>query len=308
MANSSDAYPERPITLIVPFGVKSDSQTYAQILAKHLKKYLNTTELVIENRVGDSGAKAASEVKLMRPDGYTLLLARVGSQVVAPALKPSLPYRHTDFTFLGVLLIEPLVCAVRADAPFKSHHELTQALRKSPGTLKFGHAGPGTIHNMSALYLMRLAGLKLDSATGVGFNGAIEVKEALLNGQIDFMCINAGSFISLIKDGKIRGLLTTAPGRMPQLPELQNSREVGMRDLGSILGWTALVGPPGMPPKLVGKWRATLQALGKDPQWLADLAAMGAISALGTSKDSDKFMQEQSELYQRLVPIMGLQE
>lgn len=308
LVQAADAYPERPITLIIPYGAKSDTQKYGEILAKYVQKHFSDIQLVLENRVGDSGAKAASEVRLMKGDGYTLFLGRVGSQAISPALKPQLPYRPTDFTMLGLIEIDPSICAVRADSPFKTHRDLTQGIRKAPGTLKFGHTGPGTIQNLTAQYFMRLAGLKLGSAVDVGYNGGPEMTSALLAGQIDFMCSNAASMVGPIKEGKLRGLLTTAPGRIPELPALQNAREVGMRDLSAMVGWSVLVGPGGLPAPVIARWKSVLKEVSRDPQWIAELAALGAIPAIGTSKDNEKFIKEQFDLYDRLIPTLGLRE
>ena len=308
VARSADAYPKRPITLIIPYGAKSDSHRYGEILAKYAKKHFNEVDMVMENRVGDSGAKAASEAKLTKGDGYTLLMGRVGSQAISPALKPQLPYRYNDFTFLGMIEIDPVVCAVRADAPYKTHRELTQAIRQAPGVLKFGHTGPGTIQNLPTQYFMKLAGLKLGSATGVTYQGGPEMADALLAGQIDFMCSNATSMVAPIQAGKMRGLFTTAPGRIPQMPDLQNAREVGLRDMSAILGWSVLLGPVGLPAPVVAKWKTVLKEVAKDPQWVAEMKDLGAIPTIGTSKDNEKFIKEQFDIYGRLISALGLRE
>jgi tripartite-type tricarboxylate transporter receptor subunit TctC len=308
LAHSAEQYPERPITLVIPYGAKSDTQRYGEILAKYAKKHFNNIELVLENRVGDSGAKAAAEVKLMKSDGYSLFLGRVGSQAIAPALKPQLTYRYTDFALLGMVEIDPMVCAVRADSPYKTHRDLTQAIRRAPSLLRFGHTGPGTVQNLTSQYFMKLAGLKLGSAREVGYNGGPEMVEALLAGQIDFMCSNATSMVAPIQAGKMRGLFTTAPGRIEHLPQLQNAREVGLRDMSVMLGWTVLLGPGGLPAPVIARWKAVLKAIAKDPQWIAEMTELGAIPAIGTTKDNEKFIREQFDLYDRLVPTLGLRE
>lgn len=308
LAHSADTYPERPVTLVIPYGAKSDSHRYGAILATYAKKHFNKVDLVLENRVGDSGAKAATEVRMTKGDGYTLLLGRVGSQVISPVLKPQLPYRAHDFTFLGLIEVDPLVCGVHADAPYQNHRDLTQAMRKAPGTLKFGHTGPGTIQNLAARYFMKLTGLNADAATGASYTGGSELVDALLAGQVNFICSNAASMVEPIQKGKIRGLFTTAPGRIAQLPNLPNAREVGLRDMSAMLGWSVLLGPGGMPAPVIQRWKTILQEIAKDPQWIAEMAALGSIPTIGTSKDNEKFIKEQLALYQRLIPTLGMRE
>lgn len=305
---AESSYPDRPITLIIPYGAKSDTHKYGEILAKYAKKHANSVELVLENRVGDSGAKAASEVMLSKGDGYTLFLGRVGLLSIAPALHPKLPYRAKDFTFLNLFQIDPLVCVVRADSPYKTHRELTQAIRQSPGKLRFGHSGTGTIIYLSSQYFMKLSGLKSDSARAVSFGGGPEMVDALIAGELDFLCSNTASMVEPIQAGKLRGLFTTAPGRIPELPTMQNAREVGLRDMTAMLGWSVLVGPVGLPSHVVTYWKSLLKEVSTDPQWVAEVTELGAIPAIGTSKDNEKFVQSQSEMYVRLVTTLGLRE
>ena len=131
---------------------------------------------------------------------------------------------------------------------------------------------------------------------------------ALLAGQIDFMCSNAASMVGPIQDGKMRGLFTTAPGRLPELPELQNTREAGLRDLSAMVGWSVLAGPVGLPAPVVARWKAVLKKLAQDPQWLEEIANLGAIPAIATSKDNERFIKDQFDLYDRLIPTLGLRE
>ena len=308
LAHAASKYPEKPITLIIPYGINSDSQRFGEILTKYASAHFRDLSFHLENHVGDSGARAATEVRLMKGDGYTLFLGRVGSQVIAPALKPTLPYRASDFTFLGLVEIDPLVCAVRGDAPYRTHRDLTQAIREHPGILKFGHTGPGTIQNLGAQYLLRLAGLTPGSVQAVSYNGGPELVDALLAGQINFTCSNAASMVKMIQTGKLHALFTTAPGRMPELPSLQNAREVGFRDMSSMLGWSVLLGPIGLPTPVIERWKNVLQVLAKDPNWIAEMTALGAIPAIGTSKDNEIFIKEQSDFYDRLLPTLGLRE
>ncbi|MBK6907155.1 MAG: tripartite tricarboxylate transporter substrate binding protein [Rhodocyclaceae bacterium] len=308
VTQAAPAYPERPVRIVVPYGPKSDTAGYTRLLVTAARKVIASSEFIEDHRVGDSGAIAASEVKLAPADGYTLLMGRVGSQVIAPALKPSLPYRWNDFTFIGVVEIDPLLCAVRSDSPYTSARELMHALRVAPGTLKYSHSGTGTIQNVSAQYLMRLAGAKFGSVEGVSFPGGPEAATALIAEQVNFLCSNAASLVQPIKDGKLRPLFTTAPGRMPGLPDVPNAREVGLRDLSTLNGWSVLVGPPGLPAPVIARWREALRQVAKDPGWVAAMTERGAMPAIGTTKDSERFIKEQAEFYERLAPLLRAQQ
>ena len=302
---ATDPYPAKPITLIVPYGPKSDSDYYARAVVKHIAPYLGNPAFVIEHQAGESGSLAAINLKTAKPDGYTLMLGRVGTQVIAPAINPKLPYHWHDFTNLGLLEVAPQICAVRKDAPYKTVRELTQAIRKAPGTLKYGTTGSGTIQNLGTLYLFKLSGLKASAATPAEYQGGKAATEALANGEIDFLCSNAGTFIEAAKTGKVHPLFTTSPGRIPEFPDLQNAAEAGVRDMGKLLGWSLLVGPPGMPPAVVARWKAALKELSSNPEWNAAITQRGGVPTLNTSKDNEKFIKEQAELYENLVRGMS---
>ena len=305
---AAQSYPERPITLVIPFGAQSVTDYFGRNLSRHIGKYLNNATLAIENMPGASGTKAAMAVRSAPPDGYTLLVGRVATQAIAPALDPSLPYRWNDFSFLGVLEIDPLICAVRTDFPVLNARDLLVAIRKSPGTLKYSTAGPGTIHNLAVIYMLKLAGLKPGAAIGVSFSDGKGAIDALIDGQTDFACANAGTLLAAVKSARLRPLFTTAPGRMVELPQLQNASEAGMRDLGKLLGWTVLLGPRGMSEQRVADWKRALQQLAKDPAWRAGTLARGGIPALGTSKDREGFIKEQYEFYDRLISGLGIRQ
>lgn len=303
---ADEPYPTKPITIIVPYGAKSDSDYYARAIIKHIAPFLGNPAFVIEHQPGASGSLAAINLKAAKPDGYTLMLGRVATQAIAPAMDPKLPYRWHDFTSLGLLEVDPQICAVRKDAPYKTVRELTQAIRNAPGTLKFGTSGNGTILNLGTLYLFKLTGLKSNAAIPVEFEGGKAVTEALAGGKIDFLCSNAGTFIEAAKAGTVRPLFTTAPGRIPEFPELQNAAEAGVRDMSKLLGWSLLIGPPGLPAEVSARWKAALKQMASTPEWNAAITQRGGISTLNTSKDNEKFIKEQAELYENLIRGMNL--
>ena len=301
-----EPYPERVITLISPFAANSDTTRFGQSFSVFAAKYMDQAKFNVESRPGASGSNAALAVRLAAPDGYILLIGRVATQVIAPALDPKLPYRWQDFTFLGLLEINPLICAVRADSPWQNTRDLLQAIRKAPGSLKYSATGSGTILNMVPQYMFKLSGLKADAAQALHFDGGQSATDALLAGKVDFVCNNAGTLIDLIKSGQVRPLFTTAPGRLEVLPQVQNAREAGLRDIGKLIGWTVLAGPRNMPPAVVARWKTTLAQVAQDPEWRAATVARGGIPALGTSNDTEIFVKEQAEFYDQLVSSLKL--
>jgi tripartite-type tricarboxylate transporter receptor subunit TctC len=301
-------YPAKPITLVIPFGAGGDSDLSGRLLAQYAAKYLGNASFVPLNRVGASGAIGTMAVRTAAPDGYTLLVARIATHAIYPALDSKAPYKWNEFTMFSLLELNPYICAVRADSPVRSVLDLHAAIRRDPGKLNFSTAGPGTSQNMAAQYLMTLAGLKPTDAVGIHYKSGGEVTTAVLGGQVHFACNNATTMVSQIKSGALRGLFVTTRERLPEAPELPTAREAGVPDMEKIVGWTALMGPPGLPKEVVDRWTAALASLAKDPEWLAAIAKIGGIPAIRSAADTERFVREQYELYDRLITALGIRQ
>jgi tripartite-type tricarboxylate transporter receptor subunit TctC len=304
----AQAYPSKPITLVIPFGAGGDSDLSGRLLAQYASKYLNNASFVPLNRVGASGSIGTMSVRTAAPDGYTLLIARIATHAVYPALESKAPYKWNEFTMLSLLELNPYICAVRSDSTVRSVKDLFATIRAEPGKLNFSTAGPGTSQNMAAQYLMSLAGLKPDAAVGIHYKSGGEVTSALLGGQVHFACNNATTMVSQIRAGALRGLFVTTPARLPEAPELQTAREAGVPDMEKIVGWTALMGPPGMSKDLVDRWNAVLASVAKDPEWLAGIAKIGGIPAIRSPAETERYVREQYELYDKLITALGIRQ
>ncbi len=301
-------YPGKPITLVIPFGAGGDSDLSGRLLAQHVAKYLGNASFVPLNRVGASGSIGTMAVRTAAPDGYTLLVARIATHAIFPALESKAPYKWHEFSMLSLLELNPFICAVRTDSPVKTVQDLYATIRKDPGKLNFSTAGPGTSQNMSAQYLMSLAGLKPDAAVGIHYKSGAEVTTALLGGQVHFACNNATTMLSHIRAGALRGLFVTTRERLPDTPELQTAREAGVPEMEKIVGWTALMGPPGLPKAVLDRWAAALASLAKDPEWLTGIARIGGIPAIRSATETEKYVREQYELYDGLIGALGIRQ
>jgi tripartite-type tricarboxylate transporter receptor subunit TctC len=298
-------YPTRPILIVAPFSTGGDSDLAARILASVLPKYLGQNAIVL-NKAGASGAIGSEYVKNAAPDGYTLLLARVGSQATLPALKPDLPYKWDDFTFLGMLELNPYVCTVRSDAPYKTFRELVDAIRKNPGKLKYSTAGVGTIHEMGPQLLFDTEKIGKDPAVQIPYKGGGDAATAIMGREVDFGCSNLGTVLGFVKGGQMRALVTTTPGRYKELPDVPTAREAGYPQLEHIIGWSALYGPPKMEPRLVKAWGETLQKVKNDAQWTGATEKVGSVPNIMTPEETAKFVKEQYDIYYRLGKSLNI--
>ncbi len=304
-AAAAQGYPSKPITFIIPFAAGGDSDLSGRNVAAHAAKYLNSVPIVAVNRTGASGAIGAMAVKNAAPDGYTLLVARIATHAILPALESKLQYRWNDFTMLSLIELNPYICFVKGDSPYRSAAELVAAIKASPGKLNFSTAGIGTSQNMAAQYFMTLAGLTKDHAVGIHYKGGGEVTSAVLGGQVQFACNNAPTVIPQVKAGALRPLFVT-PSRLPEIPDAPSGVEAGFPDMNKIVGWTALMGPPGMPKEVVERWTEVFAKLAKDPDWQQGNARIGGIAAIRSVQETEKFVREQYELYDGLVKTLGI--
>jgi tripartite-type tricarboxylate transporter receptor subunit TctC len=304
---AAQGYPSKPITLVIPFAAGGDSDLSGRNVATHAAKYLNKVSIVPVNRTGASGAIGAMAVRNAAPDGYTLLVGRIATHAILPALDSKLQYKWNEFTMLSLIELNPYVCFVKGDSPYKSAADLVAEMRRNPGKLNFSTAGIGTSQNMAAQYFMTLAGLTKDHAVGIHYKGGGEVTSAVLGGQVHFACNNAPTVIPQVKAGALRALFVT-PSRLPEMPQAPSGTEAGFPDMNKIVGWTALMGPPGMPKEVVDKWTDVFAKLAKDPDWQQGNSRIGGIAAIRSPADTERFVREQYELYNNLVGTLGIRQ
>lgn len=303
----AQAYPTKPITFVIPFAAGGDSDLSGRNVAQHAQKYLNNQPIISINRVGASGTIAAAAVRAAPADGHTLLVARIATHAIMPALDSKLSYKWNEFTMLSLIELNPFICFVKSDAPWKNAAELLASTRAYPGKLNYSTSGVGTSQNMSVQYLMTLAGLTKDHSVGIHYKGGGEVTTAVLGGQVHFACNNAPTVIPQIKAGALRGMFAM-PARLPEIPDVPSAREAGFPDMEKIVGWTALMGPPGLPKEVVDRWVDVFARLAKDPDWQTGNTRLGGIAAIRSPADTEKFVREQYELYDKLVGALGIRQ
>ncbi len=307
MHAAAQDYPSRPIQFVIPFAAGGDSDLSGRNVAQTASKYLNNTPIVAVNRVGASGAIGATLVRNAVPDGYTLLVARIATHAILPALESKLAYKWNEFTMLSMIELNPYVCFVRSESPHKTAAELIAVILKNPGKLNFATAGVATSQNMAAQYLMTVAGLTKDHAVGIHYKGGGEVTTAVLGGQVDFACNNAPTVIPQVKAGRMRALFVS-PVRITDLPDVPSAREAGYPDMEKIVGWTALMGPGKLPKAVVSRWTEVFARLAKDPDWQAGNARIGGVPAIRSPAETEKYVREQYELYSKLVTALGIRQ
>ncbi len=301
-------YPARAITIVVPYSAGSDADLSARNLAVHAEKYLGRHPVVVVNNPGASGAIGSENVRHVAHDGHTLLLARIASHVILPALEPKTSYRWSDFTNIALLEINPYVCVLRRDSPFAGMKELVDEIRKRPGKLNYATVGAGTLQSFGPQYLFSMLGLPRDAAIGVPYKGSGDITTALLGGQVDFACSNLGALLPHLHAGTLRAAMTTTREPLKELPQVPTARRLGWPQMESLAAWSALAGPPGLPKEVVERWTEVLAKLAQDPDWLAGNEKLGGIPAIRSQAETEAFVRDQYQFYDQLARRLGLRQ
>jgi tripartite-type tricarboxylate transporter receptor subunit TctC len=301
-------YPSRPILLVVPYTAGSDADLAARNLALHAPRFLNGQSVVVMNQPGASGAIGTLAVRNAPPDGYRLLLARIAAQVILPATDRKTPYGSNDFTFISLLEINPYVCAVKGDAPYAAMKDLVAEIRRQPGKLNFATVGEGTLQNFGPQYLFSLVGLPKDAAVGVPYKGSGELTASLLGGHVHFVCSNLGALLAHFRSGALKALMTTTREPVKEIPDAPTARSLGWPEMERLAAWSALAGPARLPRDVVERWTDVLAKLARDPAWLAGVEKLGGIPAVRSPAETDKFVRDQYQLYERLAERLGLRQ
>jgi tripartite-type tricarboxylate transporter receptor subunit TctC len=299
-------YPNRPITLIAPYSAGGDSDLAARSFAAAAQKVLNTPVVVL-NKVGASGVIGSAQVIAAPADGYTLLLARPGSQAILPAIMPTQTrYKWDDFSMIGLLELNAYGCMVKASSPYKTFEEFVEALKKVGKDMSFGTAGVLTTNDMGPRQLFKLLKLGDNAPTQIPYKGTGEATMSLMAGTTSFACGSIGSFLPMIKNGDLRALLVTTPERMASLPNVPTAREVGFPEMEGITGWSGIYGPPRLPADIVQKLSQALTAVAQDADWLKATAMTGSVPLIRNPEQTREFVRDQFQLYRSLGESMNI--
>lgn len=301
------AYPTKAVTLIAPFGPGGAADLEGRAFAQVAPKYVGQPVLAV-NKDGAGGIIGSQWVRMQKPDGYTLLAARVGPQGTVPALNLTIPYKWDQFTMIGLTQLDPFVYVVKADSPYKTLSDLINAMKAAPGKISFSTSGPSGLLALGSQMLVKEAGLDpIKGAKMVPFKGGGAAMTALLGGHVDFLGCNLGEANSQIKAGTLRALAVTSKERFSGVPDVPTVGELGFPALEAIVGWTAIFGPEKLPKEVVDFWVTVLQKVAKDPEWLKMTNELGSIPDVRSPEETKKFVQAQYELYYKLGQDLGIQ-
>ncbi|MFL6800124.1 MAG: tripartite tricarboxylate transporter substrate binding protein BugD [Xanthobacteraceae bacterium] len=251
-------YPNKNVTLIVPFAAGGPTDIVSRIVAEPMSRTLGR-QIVIENVVGAAGTTASTRAKRAPPDGYTLITGHMGTHAASVALYPNLAYNpETDFEPIGLIAGTPVLILARKDFPAKDLKEFVAYVKANAAKLNMAHAGVGSVSHVTCLQLNAILGV---SPTTIPFTGTGPAMNALLGGQVDYMCDQIVNAVPQVQGGTIKAYAVGTPERNPALPNVPTSKEAGLPEFQAS-AWNALFAPKGTPEPIIRKLAVALdQAL-----------------------------------------------
>jgi tripartite-type tricarboxylate transporter receptor subunit TctC len=299
-AIAQDAYPSRPLTLVVPFPTGSGTDLSARLLAKDMTELLGQS-VVVENRPGANGTLGAQAVLRAKPDGHTLLIGAAATNASNYAFYPGkLGYTPASFEIVGGLGIVPLSMVVATGAPWKNIAELIADAKKNPGKIACG-SGTTTAQVACEIFMLR-AGV---SVLNVPYKGTPLAMNDLAGGHVQFVFADGSSATPLVEQKRLRVLATAASKRAPYWPDVPTFAELGMPDL-EISAWSAVFVPAGTPMSVQQKLNAVIRRSTASPESVASRQRSGSLPMPYTLEEASRFVSGEIERWARFVKESGV--
>jgi tripartite-type tricarboxylate transporter receptor subunit TctC len=268
-------YPEKPITIVVPFAAGGPTDKVARDLAEVIRKGLNNQTVLIENVGGAGGTLGAAKVAKAAPDGYTILLHHIG-MATAPGLYRTLPYKvMEDFEFMGMINDVPMTVIGRPSLPAANFAELRKWIDANKGKINLAHAGIGAASHLCGILFQQA--LAVDMTT-VPYKGTAPAMTDLLGGQVDLMCDQTTNTSGQIESGKVKayGVTTMKPLSTAALSKVPTLDSQGLKGFNMTV-WHGLYAPKGTPKAVIDTVNTALRAALKDPEFIKREEALGAV-------------------------------
>jgi tripartite-type tricarboxylate transporter receptor subunit TctC len=296
-ASPAWAWPDKPVTLLVPFPPGGSTDSLARTMGGKLQELLGQT-FVVDNKPGATGTIGAGQVKRSPPDGYTVLVSSLGPFVIAPHLIKAVPYDASrDFDLLMVAVQAPNVLVVPAVSPYKSVADVLAALKKDPGKMSFASSGNGSSDHLTAELFWQQTGT---SGLHVPYKGGAPAISDLLGAQVDASFQNINAVISQVQAGKLRALAVTGAKRSALLPQVPTLAESGVKN-ADVYSWQGIAAPKGLPADVRAKLHAAMVSALNDPVVHKKLTDVGFEVVANTPEQFAQFQAAEFARWKKVI-------
>lgn len=298
----SQAYPNKPVKLQVPFAPGGTTDIIARVMSEPLGKALGQN-VIVENKVGGGGVVGANETSKAAPDGYSLGMATVSTTAANPAINPKMPYNvATDFTPIINIAATPNVIAVHPSFPAKNYAEFVAELKKNPGKYSYSSSGVGGIGHLQTELWKGLQGVFL---THIPYSGAGPALRDTVGGQVQIIFDNVPSALPHITAGRLIAVAVAAPQRLASMPNVPTFKELGLEPVNR-MAYYGIYGPKGLPKDIVDKVNAGVRKALEDPAIRKRIEDTGSIVLGNTPEQFSAQMRDELAVYQKVVATAKL--
>lgn len=294
----AQAWPAKPVTLLVPFPPGGSTDAIARLLGNKLQEGIAGSSFVIDNRGGAGGTIGTAAVKRAPADGYTVLVSSLGPLVIGPHLLKNLPYDPTkDLDYITVAVQAPNVLVVPAASPHKSMAEVLAFLKANPAKMSFGTSGNGSSDHITAELFWLQTGT---SGLHIPYKGGGPVMTDLLGNQVDSSFMNINTALPQIKAGKLRALSITSAQRSPVLPDVPTLDELGIKGV-QVYSWQGVAAPKGLPADIKQKLHAGIVKALNAPDVKPKLIEQGFEVVANTPEQFTAFQASEFARWKKLI-------
>lgn len=295
-----------PVELVVAYAAGGVSDLMGRSLANYMEDGLQR-KMIVQNRPGAAGVIGTDFVYKAKPDGNTVLLARIATLAVAPMMQ-RVPYETENFTPLGLIATDPFVCVTSSRKNYKTIEDLKTALQTKPGTVTYSSSGVGSLNQFAALRLIEELGIDNPVRAGVHIpsQGEGPALTSVAGGHIDFFCGNVGPIIPQVQSGTVRALFVTSAEPIEGLKDVPLARDLGIQGMEEIVGWSALMGPPNMSSEDISSFVSALEVVKQNTDWQTFIKKMGSEPNIMSPEQTGLFIAQQQQLYDDMGSRIGM--
>lgn len=302
-AQAQESFPERPITMIVPYAAGGTTDILARLMSDEMSKTLGQP-VVVEYRPGAGGTLGSELASEAAPDGYTIVMGAPGSHATSPSLYKDLAYDPVeDFETISRVALVPNVVIVHPSVEAETLEELIALMKEKPGQINYGSAGVGATTHLTGELFGQMAGVDI---MHIPYKGSGDAMIDLVSGQIQMMFENLPGAMGQIEGGQVRPLAVTSSERSPALPDIPTVAEAGVPGF-EVVSWFGLFAPAGTPEPIISKLNEAVQTALENPEVRERLLELGAIPAGGTPQEFHDFVVSERDKWAEVIKSAGIE-